>query len=74
MIDARGYECPIPVLLLRRDTRDKPPGYVVELLTTDPLAHLDVEAYCRKEGLAWRLVETVDGAMRHRIDVPEPAG
>jgi tRNA 2-thiouridine synthesizing protein A len=67
-IDARGLACPHPVLLARAALRAQPPGARVELLATDPMASVDVAAFCLRAG--HRLVrETVgDGVWRFLIE------
>lgn len=47
-IDARGYRCPMPVLKLRRALDDAPPGTIIRLIATDPVALKDVPAFCRE--------------------------
>lgn len=49
-VDARGLSCPEPVLMLRTALRDAVPGARVRLLATDPLAGVDVKAYCLRNG------------------------
>jgi tRNA 2-thiouridine synthesizing protein A len=45
-IDARGLACPQPVLMLRQALAQVRVGERVVLLATDPLAPLDVAAWC----------------------------
>lgn len=49
-VDARGLICPQPVLMLREALRAAAPGTRVELLASDPLARVDVHAYCARTG------------------------
>jgi tRNA 2-thiouridine synthesizing protein A len=49
-VDARGLSCPEPVLMLRAALRDLAPGARVRLRATDPLAGVDVKAYCLRSG------------------------
>ena len=51
-IDARGLACPQPVLLLREAVRELERGARVALLATDPLAPVDVAAWCLRAGHA----------------------
>ena len=50
VIDARGLNCPLPVLRLRKSMRALTPGSLVRLLATDPGAVRDVEAFCSASG------------------------
>ncbi|MDQ2781130.1 MAG: sulfurtransferase TusA family protein [Actinomycetota bacterium] len=58
ILDARGQRCPLPVIRLGALLRDLTPGYVVQLLATDPAAQTDVPAFCRMRG--HDLVEVVE--------------
>lgn len=49
-LDARGMRCPEPVLKLRAALREAPPGTRVRLRADDPLAGVDVKAYCLRSG------------------------
>jgi tRNA 2-thiouridine synthesizing protein A len=51
-VDARGLSCPEPVLMLRAALRAAPAGARVRLRATDPLAGVDVKAYCLRNGHA----------------------
>jgi tRNA 2-thiouridine synthesizing protein A len=48
--DARGLRCPLPVLRAARALRALPPGAVLRLLTTDPMAEVDVPHFCAEAG------------------------
>lgn len=49
-IDARGHRCPVPSLRLRRAMAALAPGAVFELLTTDPMARIDVPYLMQETG------------------------
>jgi tRNA 2-thiouridine synthesizing protein A len=49
-LDARGKRCPYPLLETRAWFKDKPSGTKLELLTTDPLAPIDIAAWCARGG------------------------
>jgi len=51
-VDARGLACPEPVLRLRAALRAVAPGTHVRMLASDPLAAVDVKAYCLRSGHA----------------------
>lgn len=50
LIDARGLNCPLPVLKLRKVLRVLPIGAEVELLATDRATLHDIPAFCRANG------------------------
>jgi tRNA 2-thiouridine synthesizing protein A len=49
-IDARGLNCPMPVLLLCKTLSTKAKGYEAVVHVTDPQAVKDLEKYCRNTG------------------------
>lgn len=50
VIDARGLRCPLPVLKLEKQLDGKPPGTMLTVLATDPIAKVDIPLYCRQHG------------------------
>lgn len=63
VIDARGLLCPLPVLRLRKALQGVVPGQALVLLTSDPMAVVDVPHFCGQAGhamLSARAIE--DGA------------
>lgn len=50
VLDCLGRPCPVPVVELARALRDAPAGTVVEVVSDDPAARLDVPAFCRMRG------------------------
>ena len=62
VIDVRGLKCPLPVLKAAKRMQPLPAGAAVIVLTTDPMAALDIPHFCQEQG--HRLVEqseTEDG-------------
>jgi tRNA 2-thiouridine synthesizing protein A len=66
VIDARGLNCPLPVLRLRKALQALSTGTEVELLATDKAALQDVPAFCRTQGHDVLAVDTSDD-VRFRI-------
>ena len=50
VVDCLGRPCPVPVIELARAVPAVPVGAVVEVLSDDPAARLDVPAWCRMRG------------------------
>lgn len=63
--DLRGLNCPLPVLRTRKRLAAMRPGDRLRVETTDPLAVIDIPAFCRDHG--HRLVESEDVAGGHRF-------
>jgi tRNA 2-thiouridine synthesizing protein A len=68
LIDVRGLKCPLPVLKTARRMAPHPAGTRFLVLTTDPLAAIDVPHFCNENG--HRLVSNTreDGEMRFEIE------
>lgn len=49
-LDLKGLKCPLPVLRSRKALAAFPPGSLVEIETTDPLAGLDIPHMCNEDG------------------------
>lgn len=48
-LDLKGLKCPLPVLRLRRYLRDHViMGEQIKVLTTDPMAQIDIPHYCNE--------------------------
>jgi tRNA 2-thiouridine synthesizing protein A len=63
-IDARGLNCPLPVLRLRKRLQSLAVGAEVELLATDRAALRDVPAFCESQGHILVSREERDGYLR----------
>jgi len=50
VLDARGLRCPLPVLRTRERLKALREGDVLDVLADDPLARLDMQAFCAREG------------------------
>ena len=50
VLDAKGLNCPLPVLRARRAMKDLALGGVLEVLATDPGTVKDFEAFCETTG------------------------
>jgi len=69
--DLKGLNCPLPVLKARKRLARMRPGSLLWLETTDPLAAIDIPAFCAESG--HRLVETASVAGGHRFLVERGA-
>lgn len=49
-LDARGLNCPLPILKAKKALGEVPPGGTLEVLATDPGSTADFEAFCRATG------------------------
>ncbi|MGO9007482.1 MAG: sulfurtransferase TusA family protein [Beijerinckiaceae bacterium] len=49
-LDAKGLNCPLPILRAKKTLNDVPAGGILEVLATDPGSVADFEAFCRTTG------------------------
>jgi len=49
-LDAKGLNCPLPILKARKALKDVAAGETLEILSTDPGSVADFQAFCRQTG------------------------
>lgn len=49
-VDARGLNCPLPILRTKKTLNDMQTGEVVRILATDPASVRDFQAFARQTG------------------------
>lgn len=49
-LDAKGLNCPLPILKAKKALKDVPVGGTLEILATDPGSVADFQAFCRTTG------------------------
>jgi tRNA 2-thiouridine synthesizing protein A len=49
-LDAKGLNCPLPILKAKKAIAELPKGATLEVLATDPGAVADFQAFCRATG------------------------
>lgn len=71
-LDLRGLRCPLPVLRARKVLKGMEPGDALVVMTTDPLAGLDIPAFLAEDG--HKLVSVERTACGHRFHVERGEG
>lgn len=66
--DLRGLNCPLPVLKARKRLSAMAPGQRLLVETTDPLAVIDIPAFCAEGGHRLIGTEAVLGGHRFTIE------
>jgi tRNA 2-thiouridine synthesizing protein A len=59
-LDARGLNCPLPILRTKKALTDMVSGQVLKVLATDPGATRDFQAFSRQTGNELLGTETLD--------------
>ena len=49
-VDARGLNCPLPILRTKKMLNDMKSGELVQILATDPASVRDFQAFARQTG------------------------
>lgn len=55
-LDARGLNCPLPILRVKKKLQEMDSGQVMKIVATDPGSVKDFHAFCKQTGNA--LVES----------------
>ena len=50
LLDAKGLNCPLPILKAKKALKSVPDGGTLEILSTDPGSVADFGAFCRTTG------------------------
>jgi tRNA 2-thiouridine synthesizing protein A len=66
-LDAKGLNCPLPVLRTKVMLNRMQPGEVLRVLATDPHAVIDFKAYCARTGHEVLAIEEHDGVIEFLI-------
>lgn len=66
--DLKGLNCPLPVLKTRKRLAGLQPGTKLWLETTDPLAVIDIPAFCTESGHRLIETQTVEGGHRFLVE------
>lgn len=69
LLDLRGLKCPLPVLRARKSLGQLAQGQKVTILTTDPLAVIDIPHMCFEDGHVCASPYQNDGAHHFQITV-----
>ena len=50
LLDAKGLNCPLPILRAKKAISDLTSGQVLKIIATDPGSVKDFEAFCKQTG------------------------
>lgn len=50
VLDAKGLNCPLPILKAKKALKEMATGTTLQILATDPGAVADFQAFCRATG------------------------
>jgi tRNA 2-thiouridine synthesizing protein A len=67
LVDAKGLNCPLPILRAKKALKEVAVGGTLEVLATDPGAVKDFEAFCRVTGNELLESQVKDGVFQFLI-------
>jgi tRNA 2-thiouridine synthesizing protein A len=70
-LDAKGLNCPLPILKARKALKEVPSGGTLEIIATDPGSVADFQAFCRQTGN--ELVESSEDGTIYRFLIKKAA-
>ncbi len=70
LLDAKGLNCPLPILKTKKALKDVPDGGTLEILSTDPGSVADFAAFCRVTGNELLEQDENDGVYRFVLRKP----
>lgn len=50
LLDLKGLKCPLPVMKTRKALSSLETGAMITVLTTDPMAAIDIPHFCQENG------------------------
>lgn len=68
ILDAKGLNCPLPILKAKKALQEVPVGGTLEVWATDPGSADDFRAFCRATGHNLRESDDADGVYRFVIE------
>lgn len=67
VLDATGEECPVPVEMAAERLQSMAPGEILCVLSTDPVAPIDFEAWCMRGPHEFLAADAAVGIWQIRI-------
>ena len=66
-LDARGLNCPLPILRTKKAISGLKPGEILEVISTDPGSVKDLDSFCAQTGNEMLSSRQADGEFLFRI-------
>ncbi|HEY5774950.1 MAG TPA: sulfurtransferase TusA family protein [Xanthomonadales bacterium] len=67
VLDAKGLNCPLPILKAKKALKSMDGGQVLEVISTDPGSVADFSAFCRTTGNELLEQNEADGVFTYLI-------
>jgi tRNA 2-thiouridine synthesizing protein A len=66
-LDARGLNCPLPILRAKKSINSMTAGQVLRIIATDPGSVKDFEAFCKQTGN--ELLDTTQDGAEYQFNI-----
>ena len=66
-LDARGLNCPLPILRAKKSINSMTAGQVLRIIATDPGSVKDFEAFCKQTGN--ELLDTTQDGTEYQFNI-----
>ena len=66
-LDARGLNCPLPILRTKKAMKTMQSGELLEIVSTDPGSVKDLDAFCSQTGNELLSSEEAGGEFKFRV-------
>lgn len=66
-LDARGLQCPMPVVKTSQEIKNVSVGGILQVLATDPGSMADISAWCKSTGNELARMERGEGVFKFTI-------
>lgn len=66
-LDARGLNCPLPILRTKKALADMQAGEVLEIIASDPGSVKDLDSFCSQTGNEMLSSQSHNGEFQFRI-------
>ena len=66
-VDARGLNCPLPILRTKKALNEMQTGQVLRVVATDPASQRDFQAFSRQTGNALIAQSNADGVFTYLL-------
>ncbi len=67
VLDVTGLQCPLPVLKAQKALKALSAGSILDVISTDPMAAIDIPHFCSEKGHVLLEQEAMEGATRYRL-------
>tara|TARA_B100000900_G_C20532900_1_gene697095 strand:- start:218 stop:445 length:228 start_codon:yes stop_codon:yes gene_type:complete len=69
IIDVSGYNCPIPILKIKKEIKTLEKGEILSIIATDPMIKIDLPTFCYQENCKLISMADIEKTIRCEIQI-----